>query len=151
MKFKTHNNSGVNAGGTSLSGYLTANYDDLVTVFGEPHNDEGFKTDAGWDIEFEDGTIVTIYNWKNGKNYCGDEGEVTEEITDWNVGGNTNNDVKLLQEALALSWSQPRPAVEFDEEIIFLRNMQVLVNTGMNVLAAEVLQKRIDEKLAQSK
>ena len=88
MKFKTHNDGKIDANGTSFLGYVTCNYNDLVKIFGEPLLAvAGDKIDAEWGIKFKDGTVATIYNWKNGKNYMGDKGIETSKITQWNIGG----------------------------------------------------------------
>ena len=55
------------------------------------------KTDVEWDIEFQDGTYLHIYNWKNGKNYLGDDGLEVDQITEWNVGGHSKKDLDKLQ------------------------------------------------------
>ena len=91
MKYKTHNDYDIKTDGTSFKGYLTANYDELVKAFGEPMDIKLLKQDACWDIEFEDGTIATIYNWKNGVNYCGVEGQNVQHIRDWHIGGFSMN------------------------------------------------------------
>ena len=87
-KFKTHNDlPNVFIGqGTHLQGYITCTYQDIVKAFGEPNESDGYKSDAGWDIKWDDGTVSTIYNWKNGDNYNND-GTRTESIVEWNVGG----------------------------------------------------------------
>ena len=85
--FETHNDQYIDANGTCLQGYINAHYSQLVDIFGEPTESDGYKVDAEWYIEFEDGTVGTIYNWKNGPNYLGDEGTLVEYITQWNVGG----------------------------------------------------------------
>ena len=87
MKFTTHNEAEIQTNGMHLQGHIQANYADLVDTFGQPHNLEGYKTDAEWDVCFADGTRATIYNWKNGKNYCGENGLELHEIQDWNIGG----------------------------------------------------------------
>jgi hypothetical protein len=48
---------------------------------------DDYKSDAEWIVQFEDGLVATIYNYKNGMNYCGSEGTPTHRITDWNIGG----------------------------------------------------------------
>ena len=85
--FETHNDISINSNGTCLQGYINAHYYDLLETFGEPTESDGYKVDAEWRIEFEDGTVATIYNWKNGPNYCGADGTPVEYITEWNVGG----------------------------------------------------------------
>ena len=88
MKFKTHNEVEVNINGSHLQGHIQANYADLVHLFGKPSDRfDNYKSDAEWEILFDDGSVATIYNWKNGKNYCGENGLELEEIQDWNIGG----------------------------------------------------------------
>lgn len=77
--------------GTSLQGHITATYDELVELFGKPHDFfDDFKCDAEWYVEFDDGTVATIYNWKNGRNYNGPDAPAVEAITAWNIGGITH-------------------------------------------------------------
>ena len=93
----------TNVGGTFLQGYIKASYDQLVKAFGEPHdpNGDNYKTDVEWAFEFADGTIATLYNWKNGKNYLGEaEGLELNDIYEWNVGGNSDKAVAKLLEKL---------------------------------------------------
>lgn len=74
--------------GTSLQGYIDCDYETLCNVFGKETSDgDGYKVDAQWELEFSDGTVATIYNWKNGKNYDEDDGLEVSEITDWHIGG----------------------------------------------------------------
>ena len=101
MKIKQIFAPGV-ASDTSLMGYVTVFYRDLVEAFGEPNSiGDGYKVDAEWILEIDD-TIVTIYNYKTGKNYNGEDGDDVEDITDWHVGGYTKTAVDLVREALFL-------------------------------------------------
>lgn len=82
---------------TSLQGYIDITYAELVEKLGEPkgvHDD--YKSDAEWWIKFGDGTFATVYNYKDGKNYNGDDGEETENITNWHIGGVDQKAVKLV-------------------------------------------------------
>ncbi len=92
--FQTHNDKYIYCSGTHLQGYIDITYAELKAKFGKPHNSDGYKVDAEWDIEFADGTVATIYNWKNGKNYNGKNGLGKTKITDWHIGG---NDIKVVQ------------------------------------------------------
>ena len=97
--YKTHNDEKFGSSG-HLQGYITADYDSLVERLGNPHESDGYKTDAEWDIKFSDGMTCHIYNYKTGVNYLGsDEGLEKEEITEWNVGG---NDKEALHRVMAL-------------------------------------------------
>jgi hypothetical protein len=100
MKFVTHNQSNIDVNGTHFQGYIDAEYSVLKKIFGKPTSSDGYKTDAEWEILFEDGTVATIYNWKNGKNYLGREGTPKTKITHWNVGGNSKVVVEKIQEVL---------------------------------------------------
>lgn len=102
MNFTTHNTAEIDINGTCLQGEITATYAELVSLFGKPHKGDGNKVDAEWDVRFEDGSIATIYNWKNGRNYCEDKGTPTEQITEWHVGGEHKRCVDKAQIAIDL-------------------------------------------------
>ena len=101
MNFKTHNEKHISAVGTCLQGYVDADYNDLVRLFGQPTTGDKYKTDAEWLIEFDTGFVATIYNYKDGRNYLGADGIPTEQIRDWHVGGASNLVVGLVQSALS--------------------------------------------------
>jgi hypothetical protein len=69
------------ANGTSLQGYVTAYYHELVEVFGEPEGG-GDKTTVEWALKFADGTVATIYDWK--------EYETPMGQYRWHIGGKNN-------------------------------------------------------------
>ena len=91
-----------NVGGTSLQGYIKASYEQLLQTFGAPNPNlcDNYKTDVEWAFKFADGTVATLYNWKNGKNYNGDEGLELNDIYEWNVGGFNEKAVSRLLEKL---------------------------------------------------
>lgn len=99
MKFEV-NEYGININGTHLVGEVKTTYAELVETFGEPGIGDEWKTDAEWDIRFEDGTIATIYNWKDGKNYNGEFGQDIAEIEIWNIGGFGLDAPTLVHKAL---------------------------------------------------
>ena len=103
MTFKTHNDTDININGTCLQGEVQATYAELCDLFGSHHDGDGYKADAEWYVQFSDGTVATIYNWKNGKNYCGADGQEVVDITDWNVGGNRYDAATLVEEALKVA------------------------------------------------
>lgn len=75
---------------TSLQGYMPARYEELVAVFGEPEGG-GDKTTVEWVVKFEDGTVATIYDWK--------EYETPMYEYDWHIGGKSKRAVALIQQA----------------------------------------------------
>jgi hypothetical protein len=74
--------------GMGLAGAIDVSYAKLVKVLGEPnfteHTDQ-YKVDAAWILELN-GKPITVYNYKDGKNYNGDNGLPTSKITDWHIG-----------------------------------------------------------------
>ena len=121
MRFETHNtNPSIcnEADGTSLRGDVTATYKELTSLFGKPTKGDGRKVDAEWYVKFDDGTLATIYNWKNGKNYCGPDGLAVEDIPVWHVGGASRASVDRVQVALDLDREvreAEKPKNKFDE------------------------------------
>jgi len=72
------------ANGTSLQGYIMATYDQLVARFGQP-DEGGDKTTVEWVLAFADGTIATIYDWK--------EYETPMGLYSWHIGGRSQKAV----------------------------------------------------------
>lgn len=86
MKFTTY----ANGTGSSLQGYITTTYDRLTRVFGQPVG--GDKTTAEWAIQFKDGTVATIYDWKEFSTPVGQYR--------WHIGGQNNRAVELVTATL---------------------------------------------------
>jgi hypothetical protein len=92
----------MDACGTSLSAYIFCTYAALVSLLGEPNSDsDGHKIDAEWILDIN-GKIVTIYNYKDGKNYNGEDGLDVEDITQWHIGSkeDVEEEVNFLQKKL---------------------------------------------------
>lgn len=87
---------------SSLQGYITATYDDLVKAFGKPEfgpdtpsGDE--KVTCEWTVTL-DGQECRIYDWKE---YTG---RTPRDSYEWHIGGYDRNAERLVQEA----FSNPR-------------------------------------------
>jgi hypothetical protein len=97
LKFQVKN---IEAG-TSLQGYITTTRSALVYCFGEPNytsNEESEKVTCEWEIEFEDGTVATVYDWKRYE-----EGTpLAEEIYEWHIGGANARACELVSEVLGV-------------------------------------------------
>lgn len=102
LQFTTHNNAEIEIFGTSLQGHITATHKELCDIFGQPHEGDGYKVDAEWGVRFGDGTVAAIYNWKDGKNYCGEDGMPAEQIKDWRVGGHDRKALERIEATLQL-------------------------------------------------
>jgi len=76
--------------GGSLVGYLPpTTYAELVAALGEPNSpNDGYKTQAEWAVALDDGTKLSIYDYKQGESYRQDgSGVPAEDVTEWHVGG----------------------------------------------------------------
>jgi hypothetical protein len=111
--------------GTSLQGYVTAKYSDLVRVFGAPLEEvDGYKVSTEWDIKFADGTVATIYEYKETSLYDDANPSVADfraeadrsDGFEWHVGGRDKTAVTHVIDALK---SAPKPGMSswtFGEE-----------------------------------
>ena len=112
MNFRTHNNMSKDdrQWGTGLIGYFDLDYDEIVEVFGEPMPGDGYKVDAEWYILFDNGVVATIYNYKDGPNYLGEDAGSWEDTwahikaknRDWHVGGLDGHALIHVREALGI-------------------------------------------------
>ena len=100
MNYQTHNSRDISAQGTWLQGHIDVEFDQLVSRFGAPLDGDCYKTDAEWIIEFSDGTIAAIYNWKNGRSYLGHDGPSVGSINHWNIGGTSKRAVDLIHQVI---------------------------------------------------
>jgi hypothetical protein len=79
------------ADGTSLQGYVRTDYATLKDLFGDGLGG-GDKTTQEWVLKFSDGTVATIYDWK--------EYETPMYEYDWHVGGMSKQAVWNVEAAL---------------------------------------------------
>ena len=92
--------------------YVNVSYATLKKVFGKEHSDgDGYKVDAEWMLQFSDGVVATIYNYKDGKNYCGRSGLAKSNITDWHVGGKSAKAVQNVERMLEAYYAKQRATV----------------------------------------
>ena len=88
MKFFTSQQQPIETNGSHGIDGVEVSYDALVKAFGKPCGGDGYKTQVEWAIQFEDGTIATIYDWKEGDQYNGKgKGTHFSKVTDWHIGG----------------------------------------------------------------
>ena len=121
ISFKTHNGeSNIDVNETCLQGYIKISYDDLVNIFGKPTNGDGYKVDAEWLIETDKNTVITIYNYKDGINYCGSDGTPTKDIIDWHIGGHDQKCIEELGEIVGDRYKIISRSVPFDEYKTFM-------------------------------
>lgn len=100
--YQTHHDRAIETDGTSYQGDLMVPYHTLVAAFGAPLPGDDYKVDAEWHFLFEDGAVATLYNWKNGPAYLGDDARL-DWVDEWNVGGHAPEVVERLARLLNLS------------------------------------------------
>jgi hypothetical protein len=83
--------------GTSFHGAtISASLADLIDILGATHGigEVNDKVQNSWDLELEDGTIFTLYDWKEYRRYT------DKEIIEWHIGGRSQKDTFVAQDTL---------------------------------------------------
>ena len=106
----------IDASGTVFQDHINCTYDDLLNTFGKPTFEGGIETkiEVEWEVSFYDPElkfnedhIATIYNWKDGIRYCGEEeGLEVKNIKEWHIGGHSQDAVNCVMKALNKYWSK---------------------------------------------
>lgn len=91
MEVKAHDSWISAANGTHLQGYVETTYDRLVELFGVGLG-SGDKTTQEWILEFSDGTVATVYDWKEYSTPLG--------MYSWHIGGTTKQAVWNAEAAI---------------------------------------------------
>lgn len=83
MEYKTHNQDDlIDTNGTHLIDTIDLPYSEILQAFGTPLTGNFDKVQAEWTIQFDDGEVATIYDWKENRPYWG--------VTDWHIGGHNH-------------------------------------------------------------
>ena len=110
------NSQSINTTGSSLIGYITGTYNELIKAFGEPTYKEPSgdgKVTTEWNLEFELAdnvkpyVIGTIYDWKRYDD--GEECRNGDKFV-WNVGGMSYDALELIQQTLEKEQTEPEGA-----------------------------------------
>jgi len=88
-------NDSVDVSGTSLQGYVVTTFAELVKTFGAPTYgpDEASgdgKVSCEWCLTFDDGTVATIYDYKEDSTPMGEYS--------WHIGGTSIDAVNRVLE-----------------------------------------------------
>ena len=97
MSITFENNPKISSNGTCLQGYIETTYDELVKVFGKPTELEGDgdKVTVEWILQFSDGTVATIYDWKLSETPMG--------VYNWHIGGRSQRAVDLVTDCMLVT------------------------------------------------
>jgi hypothetical protein len=74
--------------GTCLQGYVRTTFDKIIHAFGAPNIGSSDKTNSEWALRFSDGTVATIYDYK--------EPHTPVKEYDWQIGGHDNRAVQRV-------------------------------------------------------
>jgi hypothetical protein len=105
QNFTTHNTCAalIETNGTCLCGYINATRAQLEKVFGAPveydEQDGDGKVTTTWDIQFAEGTVATLYDWKRYEQGAPKD----DEVIDWHIGGRGDGSVLLIHEAFRVA------------------------------------------------
>ena len=83
--------------GTSFHGAtFSATLADLQVILGAPNNggDNHDKVQNEWELELEDGTVFSVYDWKEYRRYT------DKETIEWHIGGMNLKDTFVAQDTL---------------------------------------------------
>lgn len=98
--------------GTSLVGNVWATFDELERVFGKPtygpDDNVDDKVTCEWNLKFSDGTIATVYDWR--------EYRTPRDRYEWHVGGMNRRAVDRVMETLESSQVVSLNLCEFDKQ-----------------------------------
>ena len=86
------NEPSTKIGGTHLQGHIRASGAELIRKLGQPQPGDGYKTNSEWTIQSVDGSVATIYDWKQ-------INPLTEAVSVWNIGGHNLNCWQVLDDA----------------------------------------------------
>ena len=94
--------------GTSFHGAtFSATLADLQVILGAPNGggDHHDKVQNEWELELEDGTVFSVYDWKEYRRYT------DKETIEWHIGGMNLKDTFVAQDALveALATMDAKP------------------------------------------
>ena len=105
--FKLVTDDDVDFNGTHKVGSIKACYQDLVNLFGEPHEADGYKISGEWEFVGDNGEPVTVYDWKSTNLYEGCDLSVEDfrslESAEFSVGGHCEQDAVKFNE-----WLKPQ-------------------------------------------
>jgi hypothetical protein len=101
MTKTTFTRKNVDINGTYLQGHITCSYNTLCEVFGDPTSGDGHKTRAEWEGKTSDGTVFTIYDWK--------ESQPIVDVTQWHIGGRDDDAVRVVNEIVNESLGERAP------------------------------------------
>ena len=96
-------------------------YTRLCELFGTPMSGRDNKSSCNWVLEFEDGLIATIYDYKSSKNYLGEDGLWVSEMKAWHIGGHDEVVFNRVQKILDMDMTYHEAIVMIEKAFLMMK------------------------------
>jgi hypothetical protein len=87
-----------------------------------------YKTDVEWHLKDTSGDVVAIYNYKDGKNYLGQEGLEMWQLTNWHVGAHSkqaaNRIIGYIREQASKKYWDDKTQADLEQLHLTLENFK---------------------------
>ena len=103
-------------------------YTRLCELFGSPMSGRDNKSSCNWVLEFEDGLIATIYDYKLSKKYLGENGLSVNDMKLWHVGGHDEVVFNRVQKILDMDMTYYEAIVMIEKAFLMMKSKNVPFN-----------------------
>ena len=103
-------------------------YTRLCELFGTPMMGRDNKSFCNWVLEFEDGLIATIYDYKSSKKYLGEDGLSVNDMKSWHIGGHDEVVFNRVQKILDMDMTYYEAIVMIEKAFLMMKSKNVPFN-----------------------
>ena len=103
-------------------------YTRLCELFGSPMSGRDDKSSCNWVLEFEDGLIATIYDYKLSKKYLGENGLSVNDMKSWHIGGHDEVVFNRVQKILDMDMTYYEAIVMIEKAFLMMKSKNVPFN-----------------------
>ena len=100
----------------------------LCELFGTPMSGRDDKSSCNWVLEFEDGLIATIYDYKSSKKYLGEDGLSVNDMKSWHIGGHDEVVFNRVQKILDMDMTYYEAIVMIEKAFLMMKSKNVPFN-----------------------
>ena len=118
-------------------------YTRLCELFGTPMSGRDDKSSCNWVLEFEDGLIATIYDYKSSKNYLGEDGLWVSEMKEWHIGGHDEVVFNRVQKILDMDMTYHEAIVMIEKAFLTMKSRDVKFNYDRLNIAWSKIQRGV--------
>ena len=103
-------------------------YTRLCELFGSPMSGRDDKSSCNWVLEFEDGLIATIYDYKSSKKYLREDGLSVNDMKSWHIGGHDEVVFNRVQKILDMDMTYYEAIVMIEKAFLMMKSKNVPFN-----------------------